>query len=386
MVAAIGVGAYIAAAFHLITHAYFKALLFMCSGSVIHGMEHGAEHVHDHHSDPQDMLLMGGLKDKMPITYYAFLIGGLALSGFPLVTAGFWSKDEIFADAWYGWSHDGNPIGLMVFIVLCIAAFLTAFYTMRQIALTFAGKPRSPLAEHAHESDAFMTTPLVILSVFAIAAGWVGIPDNFLGTEGIFYNYFHHFIGSTLYEPFTVLYKAHLIPHKIFTLPFSWIPLIASVVVALGGLGLGWMMYWRKPLEEGQPDPMVKILTPALHDFLKNKWYWDELYEVVFVKPTIWVSEVLVYEWIDRGFIDGILHGVAKGVYTVANWAKNTESAVFGDGVDWITFKIRDLAKEFRSLQSGKIQEYALLSALITFVFSAFFILLRTGVFNGILN
>lgn len=388
MVAAIGVGAYIAAAFHLITHAYFKALLFMCSGSVIHGMEHGAEHVHDHHSDPQDMLLMGGLKDKMPITYWAFLIGGLALSGFPLVTAGFWSKDEIFADAWYGWSHDGNPVGLMVFIVLCIAAFLTAFYTMRQIALTFAGKPRSPLAEHAHESDGFMTTPLVILSIFAIGAGWVGIPDNFLGTpaKSIFTNHFHHFVGATLYDPFIALYDAHLIPHKIFTLPFNWVPLIASVVVALGGLGLGWLMYWRKPLEEGEADPMIAILTPPLHNFLKNKWYWDELYQTIFIKPTIWISEVFVYEWVDRGLIDGILHGVARVVYTIGNWMKNTESAVFGDGVDWVTFKIRDWAKEIRSLQSGKIQEYALLSALITFVFSAFFILLRSGALDGILN
>ncbi|MFK7804324.1 MAG: NADH-quinone oxidoreductase subunit L [Anaerolineae bacterium] len=388
MVAAIGVGAYVAAAFHLITHAYFKALLFMCSGSVIHGMEHGAEHVHDHHSDPQDMRLMGGLKDKMPITYMAFLIGGLALSGFPLVTAGFWSKDEIFADAWYNWSHDGNPIGLMVFIVLCIAAFLTAFYTMRQIALTFAGKPRSPLAEHAHESDRYMTTPLIILSVFAIGAGWVGIPDNFLGTEAksVFYNYFHHFIGATLYTPFETLYEAHLIPHKIFTLPWNWVPLIASVVVALGGLGLGWMMYWRKPLEEGEEDPMIRILTPPLYNFLQDKWRWDELYEVVFVKPTVYFSEEIVGKLIDGTIIDGILHGTAKVFYTLGNWSKNTESAVFGDGVDWVTFKIRDMAKELRSFQSGKIQEYALMSALITFVFSAFFILLRSGVLNGILN
>ena len=396
MVAAIGIGAYIAAAFHLITHAYFKALLFMCSGSVIHGMEHGAEHVHDHHSDPQDMLLMGGLKDKMPITYWAFLIGGLALSGFPIVTAGFWSKDEIFADAWYGFSHDGNPISLMVFVVLCIAAFLTAFYTMRQIALTFAGKPRSPLAEHAHESDGFMTTPLVLLSFFAVAAGWVGIPDNFLGTDGIFYNYFHHFVGATLYVPLEELYNSpnagvlnpgakHLVLHEIFTLPFNWVPLIASVVVALGGLGLGWLMYWRKPLEEGQPDPMVAILTPPLHNFLKNKWYWDELYQVVFVRPTVWFSEVFVYQWIDKGLIDGILHGVARGTYGLAGWAKNTETTVFGDAIDWVTFKIRDWAEELRSFQSGKIQEYALLSALLTFVFAAFFILLRSGVLDGIL-
>ncbi|MFT5195832.1 MAG: NADH-quinone oxidoreductase subunit L [Candidatus Promineifilaceae bacterium] len=377
MVAAIGVGAYVAAAFHLITHAYFKALLFMCSGSVIHGMEHGAEHVHDHHSDPQDMRLMGGLKDKMPITYYAFLIGGLALSGFPLVTAGFWSKDEIFADAWHVFTVEGNPIGLMVFVVLCLAAFLTAFYTMRQIALTFAGKPRSPLAEHAHESDRFMTTPLIILSVFAIGIGWLGIPDDFLGTEGVFYNYFHHFIAPTV----VATSNTHLAK-----LEFTWIPLIASVVVALGGLGLGWMMYWRKPLEVGEEDPLIRILTPPLHSFLQDKWRWDELYDVVFIKPTIYFSEEIVGRLIDGTFIDGILHGVANGVYAVGKFSLRTEQTIFADGIDWVTFKIADMAKELRSFQSGKIQEYALMSALITFVFSAFFILLRSGALNGILN
>ena len=333
----------------------------------------------------------------MPITFYAFLIGGLALSGFPIVTAGFWSKDEIFADAWYNWSHDGNAVGLMVFIVLCLAAFLTAFYTMRQIALTFAGKPRSPLAEHAHESDRYMTTPLIILSVFAIAAGWVGIPDNFLGTDGIFYNYFHHFIGSTLYVPLDELYNSplastlipgskHLVPHPIFTLPFSWIPLIASVVVALGGLGLGWMMYWRKPLEEGEEDPMIRILTPPLYYFLQDKWRWDELYNVVFVKPTVYFSEEIAGKFIDGTVIDGILHGVARFVYAVGNMSLKTELAVFGDGVDKVTFWIRDMAEELRSFQSGKIQEYALMSALITFVFSAFFILLRSGALSGLIN
>ena len=176
MVAAIGIGAYIAATFHLITHAFFKALLFLASGSVIHGMEHGAEHVHDHHTDPQDMRYMGGLRKKMPITFWTFLIGGMALSGLPLVTAGFWSKDEIFADAWYVWDHDGKVLGLFVLIMLGLAAFLTAFYTMRQISMTFLGEPRTPLAEHAHESNRYMTIPLVLLSIFAIGAGWLVFP------------------------------------------------------------------------------------------------------------------------------------------------------------------------------------------------------------------
>src|SRR5215207_4418304 len=136
MIAALGIGAYVAAVFHLITHAFFEALLFLGSGSVIHGMEHGVLHTGNHKVDPQDMFNMGGLRKKMPITFWTFLIGGFALAGFPLVTAGFWSKDEILADAW-GHHH------YVIFGTLAIAAFLTAFYTMRQITLTFLGEPRT---------------------------------------------------------------------------------------------------------------------------------------------------------------------------------------------------------------------------------------------------
>ncbi len=133
MIAALGAGAYVAATFHLVTHAFFKALLFLGSGSVIHGMEHGVLHT-GKHIDAQDMFNMGGLRKKMPLTFWTFLIGGMALSGFPLVTAGFWSKDEILASTFGG--HMG------VFLTLAIAAFLTAFYTMRQITLTFLGEAR----------------------------------------------------------------------------------------------------------------------------------------------------------------------------------------------------------------------------------------------------
>ena len=153
MIAALGMRAYVAAVFHLITHAFFKALLFLGSGSVIHGMEHGVLHTGNHHVDPQDMFNMGGLRKKMPITFWTFLIGGFALSGFPLITAGFWSKDEIFADA-FAHGH------IVIFITLALAAFLTAFYTMRQITLTFLGEPRTTEAEHAQETPWTMTTPL----------------------------------------------------------------------------------------------------------------------------------------------------------------------------------------------------------------------------------
>lgn len=376
MVAAIGIGAYIAATFHLITHAFFKALLFLASGSVIHGMEHGAEHVHDHHTDPQNMMFMGGLKDKMPITFWTFLIGGMALSGLPVITAGFWSKDEIFADAWYIWVDDGNGIALFVFIMLAMAALLTAFYTMRQISLTFLGKPRTPLAEHAHESNNFMTFPLVMLSFFAITLGWIGIPDkfhDFFNSGGT--NLFKHFVGATIYEPIETLYKADLVAHKIEAPEFSWVPIIASVVVALGGIFVGWLIYGRKPLTEGQPDPLVRPLGP-LHVFLNRKWYWDELYQIVFIRPTVYFSEVIVYEWVDKGLIDGTLHLTARAFYVVGAASKRAEEAVFGDGIDWLKDQFLKGVKQTRNLQTGRVQEYALVSGLIAFALTFLIILI----------
>ncbi len=367
MVAAIGLGAYVAAAFHLITHAFFKALLFLASGSVIHGMEHGALHEHDHHTDPQDMRNMGGLRKKMPVTFWTFLIGGLALSGFPLVTAGFWSKDEIFADAWFQYTEDGKILALVVFVVLALAALMTAFYTMRQISMTFLGKPRTALAAHAHESNGFMTVPLVLLAVMAVAVGWSGIPDFFLGTEGIFYNFFHHYVGAEYYELFNELYALDLVAHKIEPLEWTWVPIIASVAVALGGLFLGWLVYARRPLEAGQEDPLVKTLGP-LHVFLNHKWYWDELYHTAFYRPTVWFSEKVVYEFVDKGIIDGILHLIARTFYVIGGGLKWFEETVISGGVDWMKDVFLNVSEEFRYLQTGKIQEYALISV---FIFSA---------------
>lgn len=388
MVAAIGIGGYIPATFHLITHGFFKALLFLASGSVIHGMEHGAEHVHDHHTDPQDMRYMGGLRHKMPITFWTFLIGGMALSGLPFITAGFWSKDEIFAEAWFIWTKDGNAIGLFVFIMLGLAALLTAFYTMRQISLTFLGKPRTPLAEHAHESNRFMTIPLMGLSFFAIVAGWFGIPDNFLNTEkgAVFTNYFKHYVAPTIYKPIEELYKLHLVGHKIETLPWSWVPLSASLIVALGGLALGWALYARRPLQKGEKDPLIGILGPALHTFLNRKWYWDELYQTALINPVKQFSEKIAYELLDKGLIDGLLHLIARAFFTLGHYMKRAEELVFGTGVDWVKDQFLEMTKEFRQLQTGKIQEYATISTLIAGALAFVLLGLLYGWFDPVIN
>jgi NADH-quinone oxidoreductase subunit L len=351
MIAAVGIGAYVAAVFHLITHAFFKALLFLGSGSVIHGMEHGVLHTGNHKVDPQDMFNMGGLRNKMPITFWTFLIGGFALSGFPLVTAGFWSKDEIFADA-FGNGH------ILVFITLAVAAFLTAFYTMRQITLTFLGEARTPEAEHAQETPWTMTLPLVILAIFAVGYGWVGIPEHFPVLGGLVPNWLHEFVGGTLAEH----------PEAV---EFSWVPLLTSLVVALGGLALGYFVYRNvnSPAED-----RLQI------DVLKRKYYIDEIYDAVFVKPAYWFAENVVYKFLDQGVIDGILHLFGPGTQRIGDAVRNyfdlpVINQFIGDGTANVTYWF---GGRLRVVQTGRIQQYLMLTLIIFMVVGAalyFFVL-----------
>jgi NADH-quinone oxidoreductase subunit L len=385
MVAAVAIGAYVAAAFHLITHGFFKALLFLGSGSIIHGMEHGAEEVHDHHTDPQNMMNMGGLRKKMPATFWTFLIGGLALSGFPLITAGFWSKDEILSVAWREGTTDGEVLSFIIFWALAIGALLTAFYTARQISLTFLGKPRTALAEHAHESNRFMTIPLVVLSFFALFAGLSGVPENFPILGPLFNNnLFEHFLASSIEETMIELFGSAALQGVVLPIEvFSYVPLSLSVVVAVGGLFLGWWIYGRKPLESGQADPLIRPLGP-LYPFLANMWWWDELYEILFVRPTKWFSRTVVYEWIDRGIIDGTLHLIARFFYRVGYYCKRFEELVITGGVDWLKDQVFILAQEFRAIQTGKVQEYVLVSVLIGWALAVVILLINFGVFDNI--
>jgi len=337
MIAALGVGAYVAAAFHLVTHAFFKALLFLGSGSVIHGMEHGVLHTGDHKVDPQDMFNMGGLRKKMPITFWTFLIGGFALSGFPLLTAGFWSKDEILSGAF----SNGN---FVVFVTLAVAAFLTAFYTMRQITLTFLGGPRTEEAKHAHETPWTMTLPLIVLAVFAIGYGWVGIPQDFLGLH-LNPSWFHEFVGSTL-----VVMPAES--------PFNWIVFGTSLVVALGGLFFGWLAYRNVTVAEQD-----KLQIPLL----KNKYYIDEFYSFVLIKPAYWFAETFVYQWMDKGLIDGILHLFGKAANGIGSIIRNyfdlpVINRFFGDGTAHVT---QWFGRNLRPIQSGRIQQYMLVSLIV---------------------
>jgi NADH-quinone oxidoreductase subunit L len=284
----------------------------------------------------------------MPITFWTFLIGGAALSGFPLVTAGFWSKDEIFADA-FAHGH------YWVLGTLALAAFLTAFYTMRQITMTFLGKARTPEAEHAHETPWTMTTPLVVLSIFAVGYGWVGIPEDFMGLNMPFENWFHHFVGHTVHLPTEGLV-------------FSWWPLLISVVVALGGMGLGYLTY-RNFKAVDAVDPMRKLLGPVYH-FIENKYYFDEAYDVLFVKPAYWVAETFTSAWMDKGVIDGILHGFGTVSFEIGtklrDWIDTPVINRFiGDGSAEV---VQQFGQWLRKAQTGRIQQYMLSALGVLFI------------------
>ena len=361
MIAALGIGAYVAATFHLITHAFFKALLFMGSGSVIIGCHH-----------EQDMMELGGLRKKMPRTFWTFLAGGLALSGFPLITAGFWSKDEILAHAWEEFMHYGTASWpFFVWLLLTIAAFLTAFYTARQISLTFLGKPRGHHAEHAHETPNTMTIPLILLSFFAIALGWVGIPEEIVGHGN---NWFHAFVG-----------------HEYPSTPLSIPVMLLSSGLAIGGLGLGWLVYGRKPLEAGQMDPvkkgMERISLGWLYKAMQNRFYFDELYRVIFINGSVKLADLFYnidYNWvinpivnlvgtitrgissffnkIDEKIVDGLVNLTGYSGVKLSDLGGITDLKV----VDGIVNGVADVTgwigeNVFRPIQTGKVQNYLLI-------------------------
>jgi NADH-quinone oxidoreductase subunit L len=252
MVAAVGMGAYVAGIFHLATHAFFKALLFLAAGSVIHGMQHGQDQTAGHGPfDLQDMRSMGGLYARMRVAFTVYVIGALALAGIPPL-AGFFSKDEILAEAF---AH--YPI---VFIVLTIAAFFTAFYMGRQIFMVFLGRARSQAAAHAAECPLVMTAPLVLLAALSFLGGAINLP----GTNAL-----AGWLGHTFGE----------IEVADFNVPVA----LASIGIAMLGLALAYLVYGRAPVKAGEADPLARILGSAFVAF-NRKWWIDELYQWAFVR------------------------------------------------------------------------------------------------------
>ncbi len=363
MIAALGIGAYVAAVFHLITHAFFKALLFMGSGSVIHGVEHGHHHVHhgehgheEEEFDANDMMNMGGLLRRMPATGWTFIIGALALTGiFPW--AGFWSKDEILAEAWDGFVH-GGAFGLaanwdfVIWLLLTIAALLTAFYTGRQIFLTFAGKPRSEAAQHAPESVPSMVWPLIILAGFATFLGLLGMP---------WANQFYKFVGENAEM------AGHHLHHGGFNLTIATV----SSAVAIAGWLVAWLVYGRKPLAE-KVDPLEKPLGPV-YTLLKNKYYFDELYSLIIIRPAIWLAKQCAI--FDGVVIDTIVNTVGRFGRWLSSWLMKTIDNPIVDGAVNGVGKVTTWAGEFmRATQTGKLQNYLLVAAVTVLLLLALFL------------
>ncbi len=279
MFVGVGVGAYAAGIFHLMTHAFFKALLFLGAGSVMHAM-----------GNETDIRKMGGLRKKMPWTFWTFIVATLAISGFPPFS-GFFSKDEIL---WQSYSsHFGSTA---LWAVLWIAAAVTSFYMFRLVFLTFFGEPRDAhLHEHAHESPAVMTVPLALLAVGAAAAGLVGIPASWGFT-----NLFEHFL-----EPVVggLPHGAH-VSHAVELLFVG-----LSIAVAFAGLFLAWWFYLRS---RELPERLAGRYA-RLYDLVYNKYYVDELYDALFVRPIRNLSEKFLWKIFDAGFIDnGLVNGTAR--------------------------------------------------------------------------
>jgi len=352
MVAAVGMGAFVAGMFHLVTHAFFKALLFLSSGSVIQGMERGHHHVehdpklkkqlkgHAHDFDPQDMRNMGGLRERMKTTYWVYLIGAIALAGIPPL-AGFWSKDEILADASkeFSWAY----------ILLTLAAIFTAFYMTRQILMVFFGKARTPAAEHAEESPLIVTVPLMILAVLSFFGGLINLPfDGF--------HQFAHWLEHTLGE------YAHA---GEFILPVA----LLSTALALISVALGWWLYnarryeefWAIPAARRPDDPLRAYIGP-IYEALKNKYWVDELYWAVFLNPYIDLSRFMadVIDW--RFWHDWFHDKVIMGGYNLLTrlLAIRIDLGGIDAAANGLAVLTQRIADRLRQVQTGYVRNYAL--------------------------
>jgi len=297
MMMGLGIGSYTASMFHLYNHAFFKALLFLCAGSIIYAM------------DSYNLFEMGGLRQRMPITFWTMVIGGLSLAGiFPL--SGFWSKDAIVASAY-------DEHYYVLFVMALITVFLTAFYIFRAIFLAFTGEPRTEGARAAVESPGIMVGPMVILAFLSVVSGWVGIPEGF----GIpVKDYFAELVAPSKFASETLGLGAH---------PFSLVLAAVSFLAALIGIGLAYALYVQRPELAGA----LSRRFSALYTFLDKGWYFDALYGATFVRAAMYLGR-LAREFDRRVLVGGLTGGVGRSV------------SGFGELL--------------RRLQTGGVQNYAL--------------------------
>ncbi|HVE72337.1 MAG TPA: NADH-quinone oxidoreductase subunit L [Thermoanaerobaculia bacterium] len=318
MMIGVGVGAFSAGVFHLVTHAFFKACLFLGSGSVIHAM-----------SGEQDVRNMGGLKSKIPITYWTFLIATIAIAGFPPLS-GFFSKDEILASAWSTPYFPG--VGKLIYILGTIAAFCTSFYMYRLVYLTFYGKFRGTHEQehHLHESPPTMTIPLIVLAVLSVFGGLLGLP-HVIG---------HNFLAEWLHPIIPEIPGLHEIH---IDSSVEWLVMGLSTLIALAG----WFLAMRLYKERGNAsDVAFEQRSPALARAIENKWYVDELYAAIIVRPLAALSR---FFW--KG-VDALIDGLA---------------AMLG-------YVVRGFGEIMRFFQTGNVRNYALMFFVGVLVFIAFFV------------
>jgi NADH-quinone oxidoreductase subunit L len=315
MFIACGVGAYGAGIFHLFTHAYFKALLFLCAGSVMHAM-----------SGELDIQKMGGLRKYMPVTFWTFLIASLSIAGVPGL-AGFFSKDEIL---WL--AYNGGTVGRIVWVLGSLGAGLTAFYTFRIVYVAFFGDFRgTPEQErHLHEPPASMTVPMIILAVGALSSGWIGISPLFGGS-----NWIEHFFAPVLGHP-----------HVHGTDLEEWTVVLISAVMALTGILASTICYRWKP----ELPKLLGEKFDGVYKMLWNKYYVDELYDHMIVRPAYWLATTVLAGFTDATIIEGIVNGIP------------TLIGRFGD--------------RLRKIQSGYVQHYAISMAIGLFILLAFVLII----------
>ncbi len=299
MFMACGVGAFAVGMFHLFTHAYFKALLFLGAGSIIHALHHAP--------DPNDIRIMGGLKRYMPITYITFLIASLSISGVPGL-AGFFSKDEILAHAYFS----VYPWGKIIWLIGLVVACFTAFYSFRIFFKAFFGEFRGREVLHGkepHESPKVMTIPLIILALGAIFSGWLSIPHSLGGGA-----HFVEFLEPSVGHP-----KLVEVDHTV-----EYILMVLSVLAGLFGIFLAWLVYVKSPsLETAFSSRFRRIYT-----FLFRKWLFDELYYYTIVKPTLWVSNFVVRLIVDTFVIDGTVDGSAYSINNIGSGLRRLHSGI----------------------------------------------------------
>ena len=334
-----GAGAYTAGLFHLFTHAFFKALLFLGAGSVIHAV----------HSN--NMSDMGGLRKKMPITFWTFIIGTLALIGiFPF--AGFFSKDEILASIKFA-GEEGQNIANFILILGVVGAFITAFYMARLVALTFFGEYKGEATPH--ESPKMMTYPLIGLAFFAVAAGWVNFPGVYTG--------FTTWLATR--SPLTGMGD-----HHAEGLDWALIAIVTPVVLA--GAGIGWWIYGKDKETQAERDT---FRIPVLWPLFENLYYIDDFYTVAIVRPIMGPAARVILWW-DMHVVDGVVNLVGGGMIGIAKGVRVFDQNVVDGFYNKIGAGIDGMGSSLRKSFTGRIQQYAAFSFVGVVVITVLFIIL----------